>query len=62
MFWPKTCKSVNILGRFAVRSLAILSLFAVLPSFAQVQWGGVRGTVSDPSGAMIPGRVRRRDQ
>ncbi|HYI93520.1 MAG TPA: TonB-dependent receptor [Bryobacteraceae bacterium] len=38
-----------------MRSLAILSLLTVLPSYAQVQWGGVRGTVSDPSGAVIPG-------
>lgn len=38
-----------------MRPLAILSIFAVLPSLAQVQWGGVQGTVTDPTGAAIPG-------
>jgi hypothetical protein len=38
-----------------VRSLAILSLLAVLPSVAQAPWGGVGGQVTDPSGFAVPG-------
>ena len=38
-----------------MRSLVTFVLFAVSPGLAQVQWGGVQGVVTDPSGASIPG-------
>ncbi|HYP05373.1 MAG TPA: TonB-dependent receptor [Bryobacteraceae bacterium] len=37
-----------------VRFLVLCGFFAAFPSLAQVQWGGVRGQVTDPSGAPIP--------
>ena len=38
-----------------MRPLAILSVVAAMPGLAQVQWGGLRGVISDPAGAPIPG-------
>lgn len=40
--------------RIILTSLAAVLILCTLPSFAQTPMGGVRGTVTDPSGAIIP--------
>ena len=38
-----------------VAALALVALFAVAPASAQEQVGAIQGTVSDASGAVLPG-------
>ena len=45
-----------------MRPLAILSVVAALPGLAQVQWGGLRGVISDPSWSPDSWRVHRGHQ